>query len=240
MAKRRQEEEETFVLNDEEVNKTVNVEIPNLIKKISDQMIKMINEKITATVSFEHASGVEKMPKMVKYSTPQPSMAKRRQEESFVLNDEVVVKTVNVEIPNIIQKINDHENKKKEIRTPKFKVGEMSLSIAVYPQDANKNTDGYVGVYLLNEKNEKIQQLSCWLSPAASTTTSTSSSSHAEPKRVLQDQTAPATSTPTAGNSNPSCSLTSSIPDNAASTGSTRTWKAVFSSTMLGPPTRQV
>ena len=70
-------------------------------------------------------------------------MANKRQlndqAEMFVLNAEIVEvnKTVYVEINNLIKKIDD---------------GDTSLSIAVYPQDS----EGYIGVYLINEENEKI------------------------------------------------------------------------------------
>ena len=89
-------------------------------------------------------------------------MAKKRQlndqAEMFVLNAEIVEvnKTVHVEIHNFIKKIDDEKNKKNQILCPKFKVGDTILSIAVYPQDANENSDGYIGVYLMNEENEKI------------------------------------------------------------------------------------
>ena len=85
-------------------------------------------------------------------------MANKRQlndqAEMFVLNAEIVEvnKTVYVEIHNLIKKIDDEKNKKNGILCPKFKVGDTSLSIAVYPQDS----EGYIGVYLINEENEKI------------------------------------------------------------------------------------
>ena len=89
-------------------------------------------------------------------------MAKKRQlndqAEMFALNAEIVEvnKTVYVEINNLIKKIDDEKNKKNGILCPKFKVGDTSLSIAVYPQDENENSEGYIGVYLINEENEKI------------------------------------------------------------------------------------
>ena len=89
-------------------------------------------------------------------------MAKKRllkeQEEMFVLNAEKVevTKTVHVEIQDFTKKIDDEENKKKRIISPKFKVGDTSFTVQVYPQDWREDSKEYIAVYLKNEEKEKV------------------------------------------------------------------------------------
>ena len=89
-------------------------------------------------------------------------MAKKRQfneqEEIFFLNAEKVEvnKIVHVEIQDFTKRIDDKENKKKKIKSPKFKVGDTSLTVSVYPEDWREDSDEYIAVYLNNEEMEKV------------------------------------------------------------------------------------
>ena len=60
-----------------------------------------------------------------------------------------VKKTVNIAIHDFIEKIDDQ--KKKSIESPKFKVGDNSFEVSVFPQDPMEN----IGVYLWNRNKEK-------------------------------------------------------------------------------------
>ena len=90
-------------------------------------------------------------------------MAKKRllkeQEEMFVLNAEKVevTKTVHVEIQDFTKKIDDEENKKKRIISPKFKVGDTSFTVRVYPQQHWKENFGEsIAVCIDNEEKENV------------------------------------------------------------------------------------
>ena len=79
-------------------------------------------------------------------------------EEDFHLKAEKmeVKKTVHIAIDDLAEKFDDQENKTKPIKSPKFKVGETSLAVWVYPQYKNEKTGEYVAVYLQNEEKESV------------------------------------------------------------------------------------
>ena len=80
-------------------------------------------------------------------------------EEIFILKTEKIDrnKTVKVEIHNFNKKIYDQENKKEPIISPKFKIGDTSLAVHVYPQDlVQKNSREFIAVYLVNEEEDII------------------------------------------------------------------------------------
>ena len=65
-------------------------------------------------------------------------------------------KSVSIDIHDFTERINDQGNKKKEIISPKFKVGETSLTLYVHPQDWRENSQEYIAVYLSNEEKKKV------------------------------------------------------------------------------------
>ena len=79
--------------------------------------------------------------------------------EVFVLKSEEstkVTKTVTVEIHDFTKKIDDIDNKKKEIKGPKFKVGEKEFYISIYPEDHHDGSS-HIAVYLSNPSKDKIK-----------------------------------------------------------------------------------
>ena len=79
-------------------------------------------------------------------------------EEDFELKAEKIEvnKTVRVAIHDFDKRIDDQENKKKVIISPKFKVGETSLTVHVHPQDYREDSKEAIAVYLHNEGKDKI------------------------------------------------------------------------------------
>ena len=59
-----------------------------------------------------------------------------------------VTETICVEIKNFTEKIDDLENKKKPIESPKFTVDGKELCVGVFPKDFRENSGEFIGVYL--------------------------------------------------------------------------------------------
>ena len=76
--------------------------------------------------------------------------------EAFELRAEKIEekKTVDIAIHDFTKRID--ENKMKVIFSPKFKVGDTSFTVQVYPQDWRKDSKEYIAVYLSNEGKEKV------------------------------------------------------------------------------------
>lgn len=69
-----------------------------------------------------------------------------------------VTKTVTFEIPDFTEKIDDTENKKNSIASPKFKVCGKEFYICVYPEDYRDGST-HIAVYLHNPSDEKIKTI---------------------------------------------------------------------------------
>ena len=76
-------------------------------------------------------------------------------DEIFVLQkkqENTLTKTVSVSIPDFLEKINDENNKKDPINTPKFKLGNLDFQFKVYPEYGGGN----VGFALHNPNREDV------------------------------------------------------------------------------------
>ena len=82
-------------------------------------------------------------------------------DEVFVLqkNPEVrFTKTVSFSIADLLEKINDENNKGDKITTPRFKLGNLDFCFDIYLND--ENDEGYVELYLHNSnRDDKIISL---------------------------------------------------------------------------------
>ena len=67
-----------------------------------------------------------------------------------------VTETICVEIQNFTEKIDNLDNKKKLINSPKFTLAGNELSVCVYPEDNRENSGEFIGVYLNNDTKESI------------------------------------------------------------------------------------
>ena len=67
-----------------------------------------------------------------------------------------VTETICVKIKDFSEKIDDLENKKKPIKSPRFVLAGKSLSVGVYPEDFHENSEEYTTVYLYNHSKENI------------------------------------------------------------------------------------
>ena len=65
-----------------------------------------------------------------------------------------VTKTICVEIKNFTAKIDDLENKKKSIDSPRFTMDGKELYVRVYPEDDDENAGESICVYLFNNSKE--------------------------------------------------------------------------------------
>ena len=74
-------------------------------------------------------------------------------DEHFVLKTKLVSKSTKktVEIRDFISKIEDGDNNKKALYSPKFKLAGVDFSVLVYP---DKEGSGFIGVYLHNLSTE--------------------------------------------------------------------------------------
>ena len=76
-------------------------------------------------------------------------------DEVFVLQkkqERTITKTVSFSIPDLLEKINDEDNKKKPIDTPKFKLGNLDFYFSFYPECG----EGGVGVYIQSSNREEV------------------------------------------------------------------------------------
>ena len=88
-------------------------------------------------------------------STDQRKLIESEADEVFVLKkkqETTVTKTVCFSILDLVEKINDEDNKKKPIDTPKFKMGNLKLHFIVYPED----NEGHIGFYIENPNKEDV------------------------------------------------------------------------------------
>ena len=69
-----------------------------------------------------------------------------------------VTETICVKIKDFTEKIEDLENKKKPIKSPRFVLAGKSLSVGVYvyPEDFHENSEKFISVYLNNYSKENI------------------------------------------------------------------------------------
>ena len=67
-----------------------------------------------------------------------------------------VTETICVKIKDFSEKIDDLENKKKTIKSPRFVLAGKSLSVGVYPEDFHENSEKFISVYLNNYSKENI------------------------------------------------------------------------------------
>ena len=76
--------------------------------------------------------------------------------ELFVLKTKWLKETTKktIEIHDFINKIEDQDNNKKKIVSPKFKIAGVEFSIWVYTDESRNDAPGFIGVYLHNYSNE--------------------------------------------------------------------------------------
>ena len=70
-------------------------------------------------------------------------------DEVFILQkkqDLTLTKTVSISIPEMLEKINDENNKKNSIKTPVFKLGNLDFYLEVIPEQK----EGYTGLTIYN------------------------------------------------------------------------------------------
>ena len=76
-------------------------------------------------------------------------------DEVFVLQkkqERTVTKTVSFSIPDLLEKINDEDNKENPIKTPTFKLGNLDFYFQVYPE----YKEGFVGFYIHSSNREEV------------------------------------------------------------------------------------
>ena len=64
--------------------------------------------------------------------------------------------TIRVKIQDFTKKIDDLENKKKPINSPKFTLAGKELYVRIHPEDWRENSGEFIGVYLYNNSKESI------------------------------------------------------------------------------------
>ena len=67
-----------------------------------------------------------------------------------------VTETICVKIKDFTEKIDDLDNKKKPIISPKFLLAGKELIVSVYPEDDRENSEEFIAVYLTNPSKESI------------------------------------------------------------------------------------
>ena len=67
-----------------------------------------------------------------------------------------VTETICVKINNFTEKIDDLDNKKKSIDSPKFILAGKELYVSVHPEDFGENSGEFIGVYLTNCSKESF------------------------------------------------------------------------------------
>jgi len=75
-------------------------------------------------------------------------------DEVFVLQkkqEQTVTKTVSISIPDLLEKIDDKDNKNNPIRCPIFKLGNLDFYLKVYPEDKEEKDN--IGVFIHNPNN---------------------------------------------------------------------------------------
>ena len=83
-------------------------------------------------------------------------------DEVFVLQKKqelTITKTVSFSIPDFVEKIdeNDENIRRKAVKTPSFKLGELNFHCYVYPEYHKEEEDyGYVGFFLHNGNEEDV------------------------------------------------------------------------------------
>ena len=82
----------------------------------------------------------------------------KKAQEVFELKSEKIEenKTVTIAIHDFTKRIDYQEKKKKEIVSPEFKVGDISFTVSVYPQDWRENSTEHISVYLGNKEKEEV------------------------------------------------------------------------------------
>ena len=84
-------------------------------------------------------------------------MAEKESVKVIEMTEEIEYKkSVSITIHDFTKRIDDEENKKKKIVSSRFKVGETSLTVGVYPQYNEENSKENIGVYLRNEEEENV------------------------------------------------------------------------------------
>jgi len=67
-----------------------------------------------------------------------------------------VTETICVKIQDFTEKIDDLENKKEPIDSPKFTIAGKELSVGIYPEDWRENAGEFISVSLSNDSKESI------------------------------------------------------------------------------------